>query len=106
MDLPVEQGSTRTLADVRRVARANKVHTLYVFAGTNLGKDTLTARMSIADFYEMSAVGNPETVSKEEYAGEFVTQRKLIPDHAKGLALYVLRGLVMSAIFSRRNESR
>lgn len=93
---------TTTAADLKRVARANKVHSLFVFTGTNLGRFTLTARMSIADFYEMSVVGNRETVALEEFEGEYVAQRKLIPAHAKGLALYVLRGLVMSAISSRR----
>lgn len=91
-----------TAADLKRVTRANKLHSLFVFSGTNLGRFTLTARMSIADFYEMSVVGNRETVNAEEYEGEFVAQRRLIPAHAKGLALYVLRGLVMSAIASRR----
>lgn len=91
-----------TAADLRRIARANKVHSVYVFTGTNLGRFTLTARMSIADFYEMSVVGNRDTVSREEHDGEFIAQRKLIPAHARGLAVYVLRGLIMSAISSRR----
>jgi hypothetical protein len=100
------EAPTTTLSDLRRIARASKVHDVYVFAGTNLGRDTLTARMSIAEFYEMSAVGNRETVAKEEHAGEFVAQRKLIPGHAKDLALYVLRGLVVSAIASRQSSNR
>jgi DNA-sulfur modification-associated len=93
-----------TAADLRRSVRANKMYSLFVFSGTNLGRFTLTSRMSIAEFYEMSAVGNRDTVAKEEHQGEFVAQRKLIPGHAKGLAIYVLRGLVVSAILARRQE--
>jgi hypothetical protein len=100
------EAPTTTLSDLRRIARASKVHDVYVFAGTNLGRDTLTARMSIAEFYETSAVGNRDTVQKDEYAGEFVAQRKLIPGHAKDLALYVLRGLVVSTIASRQANNR
>jgi DNA-sulfur modification-associated len=95
-----------TAADLRRVARANKIHSLHVFTGTNLGRFTLTARMSIAEFYEMSVVGNKDTVIREEYDGEFVAQRKLIPAHARGLAIYVLRGLIMSAIALRREQNK
>jgi hypothetical protein len=96
--------TTKTAGDLRRTARANKIHNIYVFSGTNLGRFTLTARMSIRDFYDMSVVANKETVAQKEYEGQPVAQRKLIPAHAKGLALYVLRGLVISAILARRQQ--
>jgi hypothetical protein len=107
MDNALSETSTRietTAADLRRSVRANKTYSLFVFSGTNLGRFTLTSRMSIAEFYEMSAVGNRDTVAKEEHQGEFVAQRKLIPAHARGLAIYVLRGLVVSAILARRQD--
>ena len=40
-----------TAADLKRIARANRVYPIFVFTGTNLGRFTLTARLSIADFY-------------------------------------------------------
>ena len=95
-----------TAADLKRIARANRVYPIFVFTGTNLGRFTLTARLSIADFYEMSAVGNRETISTDEFQGEFVAQRKLIPAHARGLAVYVLRGLVVSTIGLRQQMGK
>jgi hypothetical protein len=86
----------RTLAD--RGRRGNEYLTLLVMDGINLGRKTLTARTSIKKFHDWSLVGNKDIRLDEEHHDEFIAQRGLIPEHAKGLAKYVLGGLVRTVI--------
>jgi hypothetical protein len=88
----------------RRYA-GNKNIELYVLDGVNLGRQTLTARVSIKDFHDFSLVPNKELQDKEEYANEEVAQREYNPTHAKGLAKYTLGGLVRSVIKRQFHEA-
>ena len=89
-------GETRTLAD--RGRRGNEYLTLLAMDGINLGRKTLTVRMPIKKFHEWSVVGNKDIRLDEDHHDEFVAQRGLFPEHAKGLARYVLGGLVRTVI--------
>src|SRR5215204_778649 len=72
------------------------------------GCAAILARMTVREFCNISVVGNHATVDKEEseFKGQFVAQRELTPSHAKGLALYILRGLVIAAIVRRGESNR
>ncbi len=73
--------------------------TLTVFIGNNLGHQTLQAKLPIFQFHNMSNVANERGQN-----GEAVAQRKLDPNHAKGLALYTLKGL-LSAVIRKREAA-
>lgn len=74
--------------------------------GSNLGAQTLKLSMSISDFIDFSHVANPTNVSKiEDLKDQFVAQREIHPDHARGLALYVLKGLVISRIIRMTKQN-
>jgi hypothetical protein len=107
---PPAEGAAGELS-ARRVKsglRANKHWALAGLAGTNLGHTTILARMPVKEFCNISVVGNHATVDKEEseFKGQFVAQRELTTSHAKGLALYILRGLVVAAIVRRGEDNR
>ncbi|MBO4224742.1 DNA sulfur modification protein DndB [Bradyrhizobium neotropicale] len=88
---------TRTLADRKR-GRSNEYLTIMAMDGVNLGRKTLTTRMSIKKFIDWSIVGNKDIRDSEEHGDEFIAQRSLSVEHARGLAKYVLGGLVRSVI--------
>lgn len=95
---------TTTFGDLRSQTRSNKLFHIEVFPGVNLGRSTLTARMTINELINNSFVGNKATVQTAEYEGEFVAQRNLLAPHARQLAGYVLRGLVMSVKLERERR--
>ena len=68
-----------------------------VFVGHNLGSRTFLFGLPMYEFYRMSDVANERGKN-----GEPVAQRKLDVAHAHKLAVYILRGLVGTAI--RRRE--
>jgi DNA-sulfur modification-associated len=94
-----ETEAKRTLADRRK--RGNEYLTLMAMDGVNLGRKTLTTRMSIKKFCDWSVVGNNKIRENDDYADEFVAQRTLIPEHARGLAKYILGGLVRTVILDQ-----
>jgi hypothetical protein len=67
-----------------------------VFIGHNLGFRTFVVYVPMHEFYKMSEVANDPIRD-----GEQISQRKLDPVHAQKLALYILKGLVDSAIKKR-----
>jgi hypothetical protein len=69
-----------------------------VFIGHNLGHRTFMTLIPMKDFYAMSKVAN-----ERQPDGSPATQRPLNEAHATGLAKYILRGLLASAIEYRRN---
>ncbi len=71
------------------------------FVGSNLGNRTFLMRISMDDFYRISAVANIQN-----RPDELVTQRRLDLNHAKKLATYILKGLVSSAIKLRVHEKK
>lgn len=71
---------------------------LTVFIGNNLGHPTLEAKLPIFELFRMSDVANERGKN-----GEPVAQRKLDSNHARGLAMYTLKGL-LSAVFQKREE--
>jgi hypothetical protein len=93
----MDEQPTKTLAD-RHHGRSNEYLTFTAMDGVNLGRKTLTTRMSIKKFRDWSVVANKEIRSDEDHADEFIAQRNLIPEHARGLAKYVLGGLVRTVI--------
>jgi hypothetical protein len=68
-----------------------------VFFGTNCGNKTLLAVLKMHEFKSMSEVPNDV-----ERHGDTVAQRKLDPVHANKLAVYILKGLVETAVEVRR----
>lgn len=72
-----------------------------VFIGHNLGYRTFTMQVPMGDFYELSDVANDPAKD-----GETVAQRKLDVAHATKLAIYILKGLVSSAIAKRAIDKR
>jgi hypothetical protein len=68
-----------------------------VFVGHNLGSRTFLLALPMYEFFRMSDVANDRGRN-----GEPVAQRKLDSAHAQKLAVYILRGLVSTAI--RRRE--
>lgn len=71
-----------------------------VFIGHNLGNRTFLVTIPMHEFYKMSDVANDR-----EKHGE-VTQRRLDPKHATNLAIYMLKGLVDTAIQKRINDKK
>ncbi len=68
-----------------------------VLTGHNLGSNTLTLCIPMHHFWEISEVANERNIAdQKEYEGQAVAQRKLDPNHAKKLAVYILKGLVSS----------
>ena len=94
--MDIETETKRTLADRRK--RGNEYITLMAMDGINLGRKTLTTRMSIKKFCDWSVVGNAKIRETDNYADEFVAQRTLIPEHVRALAKYILGGLVRTVI--------
>ncbi|MDZ4382969.1 MAG: DNA sulfur modification protein DndB [Parvibaculum sp.] len=72
-----------------------------VFVGHNLGNRTFLMQMPMHEFYGMSEVAN-----NPERDGDAIAQRKLDPNHAHKLALYMLKGLISAAIERREILSR
>ena len=72
---------------------------LTVFGGNNLGHRTLLAKLPIFDLFRMSAVANERGDN-----GEPAAQRKLEPKHARGLAIYTLKGLLAAVINERKSR--
>lgn len=66
--------------------------------GHNLGNGVFLLKLPMYELFRLSMVANERTDG-----GEPVAQRKLDPNHAKKLGVYILRGLVSACI--RRRES-
>ncbi|KQT59822.1 MULTISPECIES: DNA sulfur modification protein DndB [unclassified Aureimonas] len=67
---------------------------LPVLAGFNMGSNTLNVTMTMATFRETSLVANEARMVSMGEGPDQIAQRQLLPDHAKKLALYILRGLL------------
>lgn len=67
---------------------------LPVLSGRNMGSDTLNVTMTMDTFRQVALVANEARIISMGEGPEQIAQRQLIPDHAKKLALYVLRGLL------------
>jgi hypothetical protein len=67
------------------------------FFGTNCGNKSLLTVLKMHEFKSMSEVPNDI-----ERHGDTVAQRKLDPAHASKLAVYILKGLVATAVEVRR----
>lgn len=67
---------------------------LPMLSGSNMGNSTLNLTMSMATFREIALVANEARIVSMGEGPEQIAQRQLIPDHAKKLALYILRGLL------------
>lgn len=67
---------------------------LPVLSGWNMGASTLNVTMAMGTFREVALVANEARMVAMGEGPEQVAQRQLIPEHAKKLALYILRGLL------------
>ncbi|HYG26351.1 MAG TPA: DNA sulfur modification protein DndB [Caulobacteraceae bacterium] len=72
-----------------------------VFASLNLGAQTLTMKLPIAQFIDLSEIPNEGAVDSDE-----ISQRNLDRAHASKLAVYVLKGLVNAARNYRKSENK
>lgn len=78
-----------------------------VLTGHNLGSNTLTLCVPMHQFWEMSEVANERTISDvEDFKAQPIAQRKLDPNHAKKLAVYILKGLVASLKLKYTNDAK
>jgi hypothetical protein len=71
-----------------------------VFIGHNLGSKTFLMTIPMHVFFKMSDVANDSDKHGE------VTQRKLDPKHAQNLAIYMLKGLVSTAIMKCKIDNK
>ncbi|MDG2521351.1 DNA sulfur modification protein DndB [Caulobacter segnis] len=67
---------------------------LPMISGFNMGNGTLNITMPMGTFREVALVANEARILSMGEGPEQVAQRQLIPDHARKLALYILRGLL------------
>jgi hypothetical protein len=67
---------------------------LPVLAGFNMGSNTLNITMPMGTFRDVALVANEARMVAMGEGPEQISQRQLLPDHAKKLALYILRGLL------------
>ncbi len=67
---------------------------LPMLSGWNLGSSTLNVTMNMDTFREVGLVANEARIIAIGEGPEQIAQRQLMPDHAKKLALYILRGLL------------
>ncbi len=72
---------------------------LTVFVGNNLGHRTLLTKIPVFELFRISQVANERGEN-----GSPISQRKLDPKHAKGLAIYILRGLVDAVIAEKTSR--
>lgn len=78
-----------------------------VLTGHNLGSNTLTLCVPMHQFWEMSEVANERTIAdSEDFKAQPIAQRKLDPNHAKKLAVYILKGLVSSLKLKYSSEAK
>jgi hypothetical protein len=92
---PNEAATRRTLGAINLNATTATTQAK-AFYGTNLSGSTLTVRMPMTAFAQQSAVGNARGP-----VGTPITQRPLDSKHARGLAIYMLKGLVASVTLRR-----
>ncbi len=72
-----------------------------VFFAHNLGQRTFLLSIPMFEFFRMSDVANDR-----EKHGNTVAQRKLDPEHARKLAVYILKGLISSVITARQMNGK
>ncbi|MNH81509.1 hypothetical protein D3C73_338800 [compost metagenome] len=70
--------------------------TLSMLSGYNMGNQTLNVTMTMSTFRDVALVANEARMISMGEGPEQIAQRQLIPDHAKKLAIYILRGLLAS----------
>jgi hypothetical protein len=70
--------------------------TLPMLSGYNMGNQTLNVTMTMSTFRDVALVANEARMISMGEGPEQIAQRQLIPDHAKKLAIYILRGLLAS----------
>ncbi len=81
--------------------------TYVALMGENLGHPTLKFSLPLAQFIEISAVGNRKNIEEiEAYKGEYHAQRNLVREHAVGLGRYTLMGLVRSQIQDLQKQGK
>ena len=91
------QAHTEDFVDLRKQDSAER--TIPVLAGGNLGNPTLKMNLSIKEVVRISQVFNAKTIKDLGLEGrELDAQRPLYENHAKGLAQYVVIGLVAMLI--------
>jgi len=68
-----------------------------VMLGRNLGHTTLNMTLPMHRFFDLSEVANERAIAERGGDSSEVAQRKLDMSHAKGIATYLLKGLVKHA---------
>lgn len=72
-----------------------------VFIGHNLGYRTFLVSMPVKEFFDISEIANEQRFDDVR----LISQRKLDPNHAGKLSIYILKGLIMSAIEYRKRSN-
>ena len=89
----MSEGKRYGLDQLRRTGGRGTVD-LPMISGFNMGNGTLNITMPMGTFREVALVANEARILSMGEGPEQIAQRQLIPDHAKKLALYILRGLL------------
>lgn len=82
-------------------ANARKVP---VIISRNMGRQTIKKTLSIREFIDRSTVFNRDAIDEGHATKGSDAQRNLNEAHAKGLAQYILSGLVETVILARRRN--
>ncbi|MFD2235576.1 DNA sulfur modification protein DndB [Phaeospirillum tilakii] len=91
--ISMTQGKRYNLDQLKKTGGRGTVD-LPMLAGWNMGNNTLNITMNMETFREISLVANEARIVAMGEGPEQIAQRQLLPDHAKKLALYILRGLL------------
>ncbi|MFZ0268360.1 DNA sulfur modification protein DndB [Caulobacter sp.] len=92
-ELKMAEGKRYGLDQLRKTGGRGTVD-LPVLSGFNMGNSTLNITMPMGTFREVALVANEARMIAMGEGPESIAQRQLLPDHAKKLALYILRGLL------------
>ena len=95
-DLPIPLNTKQELDSLDDLANSGDINEspFNIFIGHNLGHRVFTMSVPFRKFYDISGVANDRDVGP-------VAQRQLDENHAKKLAIYMLKGLVSAAKLKR-----
>ena len=98
MTIAVDEGTVTNSLDQLLESGDHTGRPFNVLVGSNMGNRTLLLSLPMTVFYEISDVANRANLdARPEYQGLPIAQRRLDEDHAKKLAVYILKGLIDSA---------
>lgn len=104
-EMPSETGRRFKLGDLKRSGARTDFNTA-VLTGFNMGNRTLSLTLTMEQFREHSDVANEARILDTSGDRSEIAQRPLDEKHAKAIALYMLRGLLVSVRQAWDDEGR